>query len=78
MPNRLAIEYLSGKRTCYDTYYSIFAQLKYLGDYARKLELNIQYETEIVDISRLVDGGTNFHLTDQNGDVHQCRVLIVR
>ena len=53
-------------------------QHKYLQDYASKLQLNIQYETEIVDVSKHVDGGRNFHLTDQHNNVHQCRVVIVR
>ena len=54
------------------------SQVKYLQDFASKLELNIQYETEIVDISRYVDGGRNFHLTDHRNNVHQCKVVIVR
>ena len=52
-------------------------QVKYLQDYANKLELNIQYETEIVDVSRFVDGGKNFHLTDQSNTIHRCKVVIV-
>ena len=50
-------------------------QIKYLQDFASKLQLNIEYETEIIDVSRVVAG---FLLTDNRNNVHQCRVLIVR
>ena len=50
-------------------------QIKYLQDFASKLQLNIQYETEIVDVSRVVAG---FLLTDNRSNVHRCKVLIVR
>ena len=50
-------------------------QIKYLQDFASKLDLNIEYETEIVDVSRVVAG---FLLADNRNNVHRCRVLIVR
>ena len=50
-------------------------QIKYLQDFASKLDLNIEYETEIIDVSRVVAG---FLLTDNRNNVHRCRVLIVR
>ena len=52
-------------------------QVKYLQDFARKLNLNIQYETEIVDVSR-PNKTQVFHLTDQNNVVHHCQVVIAR
>ena len=36
-------------------------QIKYLQDFASTLQLNIEYETEIIDVSRVVAG---FLLTD--------------
>ncbi|XP_064406922.1 FAD-dependent oxidoreductase domain-containing protein 2-like [Halichondria panicea] len=49
--------------------------VKYLQDFASKLNLNIQYETEIVDVSR-PNKSQVFHLTDQNNVVHHCQVVV--
>ena len=51
-------------------------QFHYLRDYAKKLELNIHYSTEIKEIDRSPEG--LFKLKDQNDTLYYCTVLIVR
>ena len=47
-----------------------------MNDFATKLKLNVQYNTEIVEVSRFVEGSKLFSLRDQHGTTYQCRVLI--
>jgi hypothetical protein len=47
--------------------------VRYLEDYASKLNLNIQYETEIVNIEK----NEHFELLDANGETYTCEVVIV-
>ena len=56
-------------------------QVRYLQDFAERLELNIQYNTEITEVGRPPQTGSEpepFHLKDQNGAIYYCKVLIVR
>ncbi|XP_048575414.1 FAD-dependent oxidoreductase domain-containing protein 2 [Nematostella vectensis] len=52
--------------------------VKYLNDYATKLKLNVQYNTNIRNVSRKVMGKTTqFFIKDQNDTVYECRTLVV-
>jgi len=52
--------------------------VRYLQDYAQRLDLNVQLNTEIVQVDRLQDQSEAFHLRDQNGTSYFCSILIVR
>lgn len=45
----------------------------YLGDFARRFELNVRYHTRVVNI----EGEQGFDVTDSEGNHYQCRRLIV-
>ncbi|KAK3705201.1 hypothetical protein QZH41_014001, partial [Actinostola sp. cb2023] len=49
--------------------------VRYLNDYAKKLELKIQYNTNIKNITRQSDG--LFSLKDNNGTKYTCKDLIM-
>ena len=49
--------------------------MKYLNDYATKLNLNVQLNTNITRVEKVTD---QFVLTDQNGATHHCKILILR
>ena len=51
-------------------------QVQYFSDFANKMKLNIQYHTEIVDVSR--EGMGDFKLKDQNGTSYYCQIVVVR
>ncbi|XP_077980798.1 FAD-dependent oxidoreductase domain-containing protein 2-like isoform X2 [Glandiceps talaboti] len=54
--------------------------VQYLQDYASKLQLNIQYNTNIVNIKRAPDariGYPKFRVLDQNNATYDCRNLII-
>ena len=58
-------------------------QVQYLQDFAERLQLNIQYNTEITHVERpdqgdKGEGSTPFLLKDQNKLVYYCEILIVR
>eukprot|EP00731_Ephydatia_muelleri_P029142 Em0020g786a len=46
----------------------------YLHDYAEKLKLNIEYNTQVTSVGK---EGANYVLADQNGGRHLCQVVIV-
>ncbi|XP_071797153.1 FAD-dependent oxidoreductase domain-containing protein 2-like [Asterias amurensis] len=50
--------------------------VQYLNDYARKLKLNIRYDTNVQNISRPTDG-ESFSFVDQHGYAYTCRILIM-
>ena len=50
------------------------ALVRYLGDYAERADLDIQYDTRVETIERTGDG---FELTDDSGRAHRCRRLIM-
>ncbi|XP_022095421.1 FAD-dependent oxidoreductase domain-containing protein 2-like [Acanthaster planci] len=50
--------------------------VRYLNDYARKLQLNIKYNTNVQNISRSANNGT-FTFQDQDGYGYSCRILIL-
>ena len=56
----------------------LLTQVRYLQDYAQRLDLNVQLNTEIVQVDRLQDQSEAFHLRDQNGTSYFCSILIVR
>src|SRR5262245_61117697 len=53
--------------------------LKYLEDYARAFALNVRYDTRIERISRASasTAGSQFRLTDTDGNQYRCRRLVV-
>ncbi|XP_048575834.1 FAD-dependent oxidoreductase domain-containing protein 2 isoform X2 [Nematostella vectensis] len=51
--------------------------VKYLNDYAKKLKLNVQYNTNITKISRGTRAEDPFYLYDQNAVKHTCTNLIM-
>ncbi|EDV20875.1 uncharacterized protein TRIADDRAFT_31022 [Trichoplax adhaerens] len=52
--------------------------VRYLNDYANRLQLNIQYQTDIVKLSRGYLNGINmFKLIDQHQNIHLCNVTII-
>ncbi|XP_072035776.1 FAD-dependent oxidoreductase domain-containing protein 2-like [Amphiura filiformis] len=54
--------------------------VRYLRDYAKNLELNIQYNTNIGNIQQVeTDGNVTHHFTmdDQSGNGYTCRYLII-
>lgn len=51
-------------------------QVRYLHDFAERLELNVQFQNEITEITR--DQNRIFQLRNQNGTTHACRVVIIR
>ncbi|XP_070580581.1 FAD-dependent oxidoreductase domain-containing protein 2-like [Ptychodera flava] len=54
--------------------------VKYLQDYASKLKLNVQYNTNIANIEKkpdLRDPNSKFYLTDQVNKTYVCQTLIV-
>lgn len=53
--------------------------MRYLNDYATKLKLKVQYNTNIKLVSRNGEGDDAlFHLTDQNGTMYTCKNVIMR
>ena len=53
--------------------------MRYLNDYATKLKLKVQYNTNIKLVSRNDEGDDAlFHLTDQNGTTYTCKNVIMR
>ena len=54
-------------------------QVNYLNDFATKLKLNVQYNTDVKLITKQGQGDTAvFLLQDQNGTAHSCRDVIMR
>lgn len=54
-------------------------QVTYLNDYATKLKLKVQYNTNIQHVSRKGEGDQAvFYLKDQNGTQYTCKNLIIR
>ena len=53
-------------------------QVRYLHDYAERLELNVQFFYEITEIGRDQNGTGLFYLQNQNGTSYSCRVVVVR
>ncbi|CAH3185055.1 unnamed protein product, partial [Porites evermanni] len=52
--------------------------VRYLNDYATKLKLQVQYNTNIKLVSRNGEGDDAlFHLTDQNGTMYTCKNVIM-
>ncbi|CAH3194438.1 unnamed protein product [Porites evermanni] len=52
--------------------------VRYLNDYATKLKLKVQYNTNIKLVSRNGEGDDAlFHLTDQNGTMYTCKNVIM-
>ncbi|XP_071943865.1 FAD-dependent oxidoreductase domain-containing protein 2-like [Antedon mediterranea] len=53
--------------------------VKYLNDYATKLQLNIQYNTRIRNIRKktISEGLDVFLMDDQNGKTYSCQVMIM-
>ncbi|XP_031575280.1 FAD-dependent oxidoreductase domain-containing protein 2-like [Actinia tenebrosa] len=51
--------------------------VRYLNDYATKLKLKIQYNTNITHVSRANGTSGLFILKDNNGTKHQCKYLIM-
>ncbi|KXJ26579.1 FAD-dependent oxidoreductase domain-containing protein 2 [Exaiptasia diaphana] len=49
--------------------------VRYLNDFAKKLELKVQYNTDIKHISKQEDG--QFYLKDSNGTEYSCKYLIM-
>ncbi len=47
---------------------------RYLSDFVRHYQLAVQYDTNVVRVSKVANG---YQLTTQNGDVFNCRNLIV-
>ncbi|ONI74954.1 pyridine nucleotide-disulfide oxidoreductase [Actinosynnema sp. ALI-1.44] len=47
--------------------------VRYLGDYATKLGLNIRYDSRVVEVRK----GEEFEVADQNGEVYRAPALIV-
>lgn len=48
--------------------------VRYLSDYASHLDLDVKCDTKVAGVARDDDG---FRLTDQRGDVHRCKRLVV-
>lgn len=53
-------------------------QVRYLHDFADRLELNVQFQNEITEITRDQNGTGMFQLRNQNGTSYSCRVVIIR
>ncbi|XP_033098592.1 FAD-dependent oxidoreductase domain-containing protein 2-like [Anneissia japonica] len=55
------------------------AYVKYLNDYTRKLQLNVQYNTRISNIRKQTaeDGEEIFLMDGQNGSTFSCKILIM-
>jgi hypothetical protein len=51
--------------------------VKYLGDFAAKFQLKIQYHTRVASIVPLFDGAAGFHVTDHQGREYWCRCLLL-
>ncbi len=53
--------------------------MRYLQDFAEKLALNVEYDTEVRQVKQWTgDGGKRvFHLLDQRGATRQCRTVVV-
>lgn len=51
-------------------------QVRYLHDFAERLELNVLFQNEITEITR--DQNGMFQLWNQNGTSYACRVVIIR
>ena len=51
-------------------------QVRYLHDFTERLELNVQFQNEITEITR--DQNGIFQLRNQNGTSYACRVVIIR
>ncbi|MFC0112373.1 NAD(P)-binding domain-containing protein [Kibdelosporangium aridum] len=47
--------------------------VRYLADYAERLELNIRYNAKVVEVSR----GKHFRVIDHNGEVYEAPTLVV-
>jgi thioredoxin reductase len=47
--------------------------VRYLGDFANRFKLNIEYETRVVSITK--DG--TFKVTDNHGNVYSCKRLVI-
>ena len=56
----------------------ISLQVRYLHDFAERLELNVQFQNEITEITRDQNGTGIFQLRNQNGTSYPCRVVIIR
>ena len=55
-----------------------FLQVRYLRDFAERLELIVQFQNEITEITRDQNGTGTFQLKNQNGTSYTCRVVVVR
>ena len=53
-------------------------QVRYLHDFADRLELNVQFQNEITEITRDRNETGMFQLRNQNGTSYSCRVVIIR
>ncbi|KAH9365543.1 hypothetical protein HPB48_020583 [Haemaphysalis longicornis] len=54
--------------------------VKYLDEYRRKLDLRVQFDTEVRNVRRLPKAtptGHNFELADQRGDGYLCKYLLL-
>ncbi|XP_077526357.1 FAD-dependent oxidoreductase domain-containing protein 2-like [Haemaphysalis longicornis] len=54
--------------------------VKYLDEYRRKLDLRVQFDTEVRNVRRLTKAtptGHNFELADQRGDGYLCKYLLL-
>ena len=49
--------------------------VQYLNDFASKLDLNVQYNTEVSNIMKQEDG--LFNMTDPQQNVYSCQYVIV-
>ena len=52
--------------------------MRYLHDFADRLELNVQFQNEITEITRDRNETGMFQLRNQNGTTYSCRVVIIR
>ncbi|CAN7940249.1 unnamed protein product, partial [Ixodes pacificus] len=54
--------------------------VKYLDTFRRKMNLQVQFDTEVRNVQKLADEGHNgykFSLEDQRGNPYFCKVLLV-
>jgi thioredoxin reductase len=59
-----------------DLYPLADVMVKYLGDFAEKYEIQIQYNTRITHIARDIETN-HFVVTDKEGNEYRCRVLLM-
>ncbi|XP_040067673.1 probable cyclin-dependent serine/threonine-protein kinase DDB_G0292550 isoform X4 [Ixodes scapularis] len=56
------------------------AMVKYLDTFRRKMNLQVQFDTEVRNVQKLADEGHNgykFSLEDQRGNAYFCKILLV-